>query len=128
MEGTAERITAYLQTAYGTEPEHLWARYPGYMVFRHPLIRKWYAAVMNVPRNRLGLEGEGDAVLLNVKCSPLMTGTLLSQPGFLRAYHMSKTAWVSVLLDGTVPEEQLFPLIGMSWRAAAPKGKRASKP
>ena len=127
MEGTAERMAAYLQETYETPPERLWDRYPNYMVFRRPRSRKWYAIVMTVPRPRLGLEGEGDAVLLNVKCGPLMTGTLLSQPGFLPAYHMNKTAWVSVLLDGTVPDSEIFPLIELSWRAAAPKGGRPSK-
>ncbi len=31
-----ERIVQYAQVRYGTEPEHLWAKYPDYMVFRHP--------------------------------------------------------------------------------------------
>ena len=118
-----ERITKYLQDAYETEPENLWARYPTYSVFRHPLSRKWYAIIMDVPKSRLGLEGDGPVVVLDVKCSPLMVGALLSEEGFLPAYHMNKNSWISILLDGSVPDEKIIPLLELSYDSAVPKRK-----
>lgn len=119
-----ERIMEHLWNVYGTEAEHLWARYPDYAVFRHPASRKWYAAVMDVPRDKLGLTGGGRAEILNVKCSPLMIGSLLGQRGFLPAYHMNKSTWISVLLDGSIPEGQITPLLAWSYDSAAPNPRR----
>ena len=101
-----ERIMRYAQDRYNTEPEYLWAKYPNYAVFRQPASRKWFAAVMDV------------------KCGPLMVGSLLAQDGFFPAYHMSKSSWISVILDNTVPDEDIYPLLELSYDSVAPKPKR----
>lgn len=119
-----ERIMRYAQDRYGTEPEYLWAKYPNYAVFRQPASRKWFAAIMDLPRSRLGLEGEGTVDVMDVKCGPLMVGSLLAQDGFLPAYHMSKSSWISVLLDETVPDGQIVPLLELSYDNVAPKVKK----
>ena len=46
---------------YGGAPEYPWMRFPDYAVFRHADSGKWYALVMDVPRKKLGLPGEGPA-------------------------------------------------------------------
>ena len=123
-----ERITKHLRDVFETGPEHLWARYPTYSVFRHPLSGKWYALMADVPRNKLGLDGEGDVTVLDVKCSPLMVGSLLSETGFLPAYHMNKTTWTAILLDGSVPDETILPLLELSYASVAPKRKAKPQP
>ena len=40
---------------------------------------------------------------------------------------MNRENWVSVLLDGTVPEEEIKRLIELSYELTAPKQKRASR-
>lgn len=122
--GQRERITEYVQNRFGADPEHLWAKYPNYVVFRQPASRKWFAAIMDIPRNRLGLDGDGLVDVMDVKCGALMVGSLLAQDGFLPAYHMSKGTWISVLLDETVPDEQIFPLLELSYDSVAPKVKK----
>ena len=39
-----------------------------------------------------------------------------SYESVLPAYHMNKEHWISVILDGTVPEEDLKTMIGDSYR------------
>lgn len=118
-----QRVEAHIENAYGTPPEHLWERYPDYAVFRHPGSRKWYAITMLVPARVLGLEGEQIMEIMNLKCGHVLLGPLLNEAGFLPAYHMSKTNWVSVLLDGTVPDEKLFSLLEISYDSVSPKRK-----
>ena len=119
-----QRVTEYIRDRYAAEAEYLWAKYPNYAVFRQPASRKWFALVMDIPRNRLGLEGDGDVDIMDVKCGSLMVGSLLAQDGFLPAYHMSKSSWISVLLDETVPDEQIYPLLELSYDSVAPKNKK----
>ncbi len=118
--GLADRETVqkWIQEQYGAEPEYLWTRYPEYAVFRRQNNRKWFALLANVPRRKLGLEGEGDAEILNLKCDPMLIGSLRKNPAFLPAYHMSKANWITVLLDGSVSMEELEPLLDMSYELA----------
>lgn len=120
-----ERIIEYVQNRYGTEPEHLWAKYPNYVVYRQPASKKWFAIIMDIPRSRLGLDGDELIDVMDVKCGAIMVGSLLAQDGFVPAYHMSKGTWISVLLDDTVPDEQIFPLLELSYDSVAPKRKKS---
>ena len=38
-------------------------------------------------------------LFLNVKCDPLLIGSLRQKPGSFPAYHMSKTQWITAVLD-----------------------------
>ena len=119
-----ERLTQYMQDTYGTQAEYLWADTPDCAVFRHPSRKKWYAIIMTVRSDRLGLPWEELVDVMNVKCGAIMTGSLLSQRGFLPAYHMNKNYWVSILLDSSLPDEQIAPLLELSYNSVAPKRKR----
>lgn len=118
-----ERIMRHIEERYGSEPEHLWAQYPDYVVYRHSASRKWYAVFLTVPKDKLGFEGTDPVCVLDIKCSPLMIGSLLSEKGFLPAYHMNKNHWISVLMDGQVADDQIFSLLEFSYDSAAPKRK-----
>lgn len=116
-----ERITQYIRDTYGTEAEYLWADSPGNAVFRHPASKKWYAALMRVLPEKLGLTGKEALDVMDIKCSSIMIGSLLSTKGFLPAYHMNKNHWISILLNDTVPDTQITPLLGLSYDSVAPK-------
>ena len=50
-------LEAYITENYSTEGEHLFAKYPSFLVFRHNGNRKWFAVIMDIPRKNLGLPG-----------------------------------------------------------------------
>lgn len=112
---TAERLENYLADTYGCSGEHLFARYPGFLVFRHVGNRKWFAVIMEIPRKNLGLSGEGQISVVNVKCDSRMIGSFLQEPGIFPGWHMNKAYWLSVALDGSVQEEKLEFLVNMSY-------------
>ena len=70
---------------------------------------------MTVPRKILKLSGDGNIDVINVKCSTDDIGFLRDIPGILPAYHMSKANWVSVVLNGTVPQKNVKQLIKASF-------------
>jgi len=119
-----KHIIRYAQERYGVEPEYLWAENPNFAVFRHSATQKWFAVIMDVPSNRLGLPGETLVDVMNVKCGPVMAGSLLTEKGFLPAYHMNKDHWISILLDGSVPDEQIFPLLELSYDNVATRRRK----
>lgn len=111
---------------FGVEPEYPWPDEPGYAVLRHPDNRKWFAVVMDVPRDKLGLSGTDALTVVNLKGDPLLIGMLHSRPGFFPAYHMNKEHWISAALDGSVDTEELRALLAESFARTAPK-KRAPR-
>lgn len=106
---------------YGTEPDYPWMPFPDYAVLRHRGSRKWYGLVMDIPRSRLGLDGEGSVDVLDVKLDRLMIDSLLRKPGFLPGYHMDRRNWMTLLLDGTVPDGDILALLDVSYRLTGPK-------
>lgn len=65
-------------------------RNPNFAVFWHSNNQKWFALIMDIPRSRLGLPGDELLDVVNLKCDPLLIGSLRSEPGFFPAYHMNK--------------------------------------
>ena len=121
-----ERILQYAQVHLGAEPEHLWAKFPRYAVLRHSGSAKWFAVFLEFPGTRLGLERPESVDILDVKCGPLLAGSLLGVPGILPAYHMNKSNWVTLLLDGSLPEEEIIRLLELSYDLTKPGGRRRS--
>ncbi len=118
-----EAIFARMQRCHGTIPEYLFAKNPGFAALRHPN-GKWYGVVMDLPRKKLGLSGEGMVDALNVKCDPILAGSLRLQPGILPGYHMNKERWITVLLDGTVDLEQIVLLLDISYDLVGTRKKQ----
>lgn len=75
-------LEEYIQNNYSAEPDYPWIKYPNYEVFRHNSNKKWFALIMDVPQNRLGLQGEDVLQVVNFKCDPVLLGSLLDEKGF----------------------------------------------
>ena len=46
-----EELESYILNHYSTEPDYPWADTPRAAVFRHTGNRKWFALMMEVPRD-----------------------------------------------------------------------------
>ena len=79
---------------------------------------------MRVLPEKLGLAGEEALDVMDIKCSTIMIGSLLSTKGFLPAYHMNKNHWISIILDDSLPDVQITPLLELSYDSVAPKRRR----
>ncbi len=123
-----EELRRYIMEEYHAENDFPWLKYPEYEVFRHPANRKWFALVMEVTGDRLGLPDKERHTVVNLKCDPLLIGSLCTEPGFFPAYHMSKTSWITAALDGSAPDEKLKMLLELSFEATVPKrqGRKAA--
>lgn len=120
-----EAVIAYIKKKYKISPEYPWAKYDSNAVFRHSDNKKWFALVMEVGKDRLGLLGDGSVDVINLKIDDLMfRDMLLRERGILPAYHMNKKHWITVLLDGTVKADRVYEWIDASFLATASKKKQ----
>lgn len=117
-------IQNFITETYSANAEYPFLKYPDFAVFRHANNKKWFAVVMDIPKNRLGIGGDEIVSVVNLKSDPVIAGSLRQEEGIFPAYHMNKEKWISVLLDGNVDAEKLKWLIDLSYDLTAPKIKK----
>ena len=116
-----EELEAYILNHYSTEPDYPWADTPRAAVFRHVANRKWFALLMEVSREKLGLPGTEKLDIVNFKCDPILISSLRGETGIFPAYHMNKASWITVALDGSVSSETIELLLDVSYELTKPK-------
>lgn len=110
------KVISYIKEKYGDEPQFLWAKTPQNAVFRHKDSLKWYGAILNVAKQKLGISQIGNTDILDLKCDPLLIGSLRDGKTYFPAYHMNKEHWITILLDDNVQLDKVFSLIDLSYK------------
>lgn len=109
------RFCLTLKNVYDDQPFHD----PNWTVIRHRDNRKIFAWIF---------EREGH-IWINVKCSPEWRDFWRQiHKSVIPAYHLNKTHWNSIILDGTIPEEEVKRMIGESYDLTMPVKRKASGP
>ena len=123
-------LEQFIQDNYDITPDYPWIKEPNYKVFRHKSNRKWFALIMEIPKNKLGMQKTDMLDVVNLKCNPILIGSLLKESGFFPAYHMNKEHWITIALDGSVADEKIEMLLDMSYKASNPniRKKRSGQP
>ena len=98
-----KELFEWAKEIYGAEPDYPWNDWN--CVLRHKNNKKWFALVIEVNAKKLGLQEDKTVDVLNIKCDPMMIGSL----------HMNKENWISILLDGTVSADEIKPLLELSY-------------
>ena len=119
-----DELEALISETYNADADYPWLKYPNYEVFRHSNNQKWFALIMDVPKDKLGLQGTELLDVVNFKCDPILIGSLRGEPGIFPAYHMNKEQWITVALDGSVSDDKIKMLLDMSYQATAPKARK----
>ena len=109
-----DTIFQYVKKQYGTIPEYLWNDLPDSAILRNDN-GKWYAVFMNLEGFKIGLDTKDRVDSMVVKCKPDMISVMTHMKGFLPGYHMDKSNWITILLDGTVQEAKILDFLDMSY-------------
>lgn len=119
-----KELQEYIADTYSVSPDFPWVSYPSCAVYRHGSNRKWFALVMDIPKQKLGISGDGLIDILNVKCDPIMIGSFRLEPGIYPAYHMNKESWLSIALDGSADDGKIKLLLDISFDLTSKKLKK----
>lgn len=106
-----KKIIKHVEDKYHVKPDYPFEKYPKFAVFRHKENEKWFGLIMNVEKEKLGLDGEKEIDILDVKLEPEIVGSMKEKEGFLSAYHMNKEHWITAKLTGEVKFEEIKKLI-----------------
>ena len=88
---------------------------PNWTIMRRQTNRRMFAAIF---------EREG-RIWINVKAEPGWGDFFRSvYPAVVPAYHMNKLHWISIILDGSMTDAEILPLIDDSYRLVGPRPQR----
>lgn len=120
-----KQVFDYIRNTFQVEPEFLWAGSPDAAAFRNKRNKKWFAAFLGkTSKRKLGIDSDETVDIINLKCDPLMSFSVVDRKRIFPGYHMNKEHWISVLLDGSVPMEELQFLIGNSYELIDMKARK----
>jgi predicted DNA-binding protein (MmcQ/YjbR family) len=122
---TLQELHEYMASHYGAESDHPIKEEHSITVFMRPDNKKWFAATKNIGCKSLGIDRAGRIDILNVKLDPRVVATLRVREGFMPAWYMNQNSWVTILLDGSVADEEIREYLDMAYALAGDKrGKR----
>ncbi len=122
---TRQELTDYIFDAFSVDSDYPFPRDDVTCVFCHTDNRKWFGIMMKIPYRTLGMNRDGETDIVNIKCDPVLMGSLRGKPGFRPAYHMNKDKWITILLDGSAGREEITALVDMSFRMTETKLRKA---
>ncbi|UXR69227.1 MULTISPECIES: MmcQ/YjbR family DNA-binding protein [unclassified Staphylococcus] len=113
---TREQVLSYVQQQYGVIPDYPWEKYPNYVALRHQKNGKWFALIMDITADKLGIDSDKVIDVVNVKVEKEFIGSLRQKQGVYEAYHMNKANWVTLYLEELRSIDELIEFIEASYQ------------
>ncbi len=114
----ALKLISYADEVYGDKAEFPFDSTPHTCIIRRKESQKWYIVILKIPKTKLGLDSEQIIEVVNLHSSAERVKQLLNMPHFFPGWHMNKKRWYTVILDGSIPDEELFKLVDESYTYA----------
>lgn len=112
------KLIDYVRKKYGDDPEYLWEKFPANAVWRRKDNQKWYGALLTVSKRKLGIESDETAEIIDLRSEPAALEKLIDGERYFPGWHMNKKHWYTVVLNGSVPMEEICHRIDKSYLLA----------
>lgn len=117
----ARSVISYAREKYGDELEFLWPKFPTNAILRRKDNAKWYAVLLNLPPQKLGLSGEEKLDIIDLRAETDEIARLVDGERYFPGYHMNKSHWLTLCLDGRMAAEEVCRRLDESYRLAGKK-------
>ena len=114
----AKALIDYVRRTYEDELEFLWKKFPENAIWRRKDTQKWYGALLTVSKRKLGVKCDEVAEILDFRVQPKVLETLIDNNVYFPGYHMNKKHWCTVILDNSVPFDEICQRIDQSYLLA----------
>lgn len=113
---TRENILKFIKTLPDTVNDYPFEGDFFTTVLRHASTKKWFGILLNAPLKKVGIDSEGYTEVICLKCPPDLSPFLIDNfKAVVPAYHMNKKHWISIILNGDLPEQEAQILIALSY-------------
>lgn len=114
----AKELIEYVRLQYHDELEFLWTKFPDNAVWRRKDTKKWYGAVLTVPKEKLGLQSKEIVEIIDLRLQPELIESIVDHERYFPGWHMNKKNWYTIILDNLVSTEEICRKIDESYQLA----------
>lgn len=115
----SKSVITFIKDHYGDNLEFLWQKFPTNAIWRNQKNKKWYGAILKIPRSKLGLDSDEIVEILDLRFDKhAALDFAANQPNIYPGYHMNKNNWITIVLDNSLKTEEIFSLIEKSYQIA----------
>ena len=118
QKGQTKALIEHVREKHQDELEHLWEKAPENAIWRRKDNRKWYGVIMAIPAKKLGFAGDEIVEVADLRGNPDEIVKLIDRKTYFPAWHMNKKNWYTILLDGSLENEELFARLEASYELA----------
>ena len=111
-------VIDYVTRKYGDRLEFLWEKFDDNAIWRRADNAKWYGIILTVSKSKLGLPSDETAEILDLRADPAEIPKMVDGKKIFGGWHMNKKHWITVCLDGSVPPDDIFKMIDISYNLA----------
>lgn len=111
----AKEVIEYIRQKYANELEFLWEKFPDNAIWRRTDNEKWYGVILTVSKNKLGIKSDETVEIIDLRIQPEQMTELIDNENYFPGWHMNKKNWYTIILDGSVPTEELCHRIDESY-------------
>lgn len=107
----------YIKKTYGSELEFLWEKFPQDAIVRRKDNKKWFGVFMVIEKNKLGLKSSDLIEVIDLRAEEKVIKSV-DQKRIFAGYHMNKNHWITICLDNSLANADLFTLLDSSFNLA----------
>jgi predicted DNA-binding protein (MmcQ/YjbR family) len=111
-------VAAYAKSKYFSNLEFLWKDDVKDAILRRKDNKKWYAVLMCVQRKKIGLDGDDEIAIIDLRAPKEELARLIDGVNYFKAWHMNKQNWLTIPLDGRVTAEVICWFLDISYTLA----------
>ena len=98
---------------------------PDNAIFRRQDNQKWYAALLTVKPEKIGLpaseKGDKKIEIIDLRLQPDILTETVDNVKYFPGYHMNKKHWYTICLDGSVAAAEICQRLAVSYELAKKK-------
>ncbi len=114
----SQMVISFVREIYGDELEFLWTKFSDNAVWRRKDNGKWYGALLKVEGKKIGLKTNEIKEIIDLRMNPDDAELILSREHYYPGWHMNKKSWYTLVLDGSICDEELKKRIQESYNLA----------
>jgi len=114
-------VIKYISDKYKDNLECLWKKAPNDGIFRNKVNGKWYALIMNISEDKLGISSTDKVDVIDLMHQKDKIDDVIDNKKVYPGYHMNKKSWITIKLDDSVDINYIYDLIDNSYNISIKK-------
>ena len=116
-----QEIIKYIKEKYNDDLEYLWEKSPNNAIWRNKANHKWYGILLVLPENKLGIASNQIIEIINLKYPKNKNKEIINNQNIFAGYHMNQSSWITIKLDESIDNKEIFKLIDNSYQFSIEK-------